>query len=54
VGRDRVHPLLAGLVAVALAVIAMTGRFAWPYSRTDEISRWHTWLVAHWSWLGRW
>jgi hypothetical protein len=40
--------------AVVLAVLAMTGSFSWPNSGTDEIARWHSWLVAHWSWLGRW
>jgi hypothetical protein len=46
--------VLCGLAAVALVVLAMTGDFSWPNSKTDQISRWHTWLVAHWSWLGRW
>ncbi len=45
---------LIALAAVLLAVLAMTGRYPWLNSRTDEISRWHTWLVHHWAWLGRW
>lgn len=45
---------LLALAAVLLAVIAMTRRYPWLDSRTDEISRWHTWLVGHWTWLGRW
>lgn len=46
--------LVCGLAAVGLAVAAMSGRFSWPNSRTDEIAHWRAWLVAHWSWLGRW
>jgi hypothetical protein len=46
--------MLCGLAAVVLAVLALTGDFSWPDSKVNEISRWHTWLVAHWSWLGRW
>src|SRR5262249_20702826 len=46
--------LLAGLAAVVLALLAMTGDFSWPNSRVDDGSRLHHWLVAHWSWLGRW
>ncbi len=46
--------LLAGVAAVVLAVLAMTGRFGWLNSRTDEIAPWHGGLVAHWSWLGHW
>ncbi len=42
------------LVAVAQAVTAISGRYSWPNSRTDEISRWHTWLVGQWTWLARW
>jgi hypothetical protein len=45
---------LFGLAAVVLAVLAMTGTFSWPNSSTDQVSRWHTWLVAHWAWLGHW
>ncbi len=46
--------LLFGAAAVVLAVLAMTGSFSWLNSSTNEITRWHNWLVAHWSWLGRW
>jgi hypothetical protein len=46
--------VIFGGAAVVLAVLAMTGSFSWPNSSTNEITRWHTWLVAHWSWLGRW
>ncbi len=46
--------LILGLAAAALALAAMSGRFSWPNSKTDEVAHWHAWLVAHWSWLGRW
>lgn len=46
--------VLFGLAAIVLAVVAMTGAFSWPNSSTDQISHWHTWLVAHWAWLGHW
>jgi hypothetical protein len=49
-----VFGLLIGLAAVGLAMAAMSGRFGWPNSRTDEVAHWRSWLVAHWSWLGRW
>ena len=32
--------LVCGLAAVWLAVAAMSGRFSWPNSRTDEITQW--------------
>lgn len=46
--------MFIAVAAVALALLAMSRRYAWPNSRTDEIARWHAWLVAHWTWLGRW
>lgn len=46
--------VVIGLVAVVLAVLAMTGNFTWPNSRTNQIQVWHDWLVAHWSTLNRW
>jgi hypothetical protein len=46
--------LILGLVGIGLAIAALSGRFSWPNSRTDEVAHWHAWLVAHWSWLGRW
>lgn len=45
---------ILALVAIGLAVLAMSGRYPWPNSRVDEVSRWHTWLVDRWAWLGRW
>lgn len=46
--------ILFGLAAAALAGLAMTGDFTWPNSKTNYVSEWHDWLVAHWSWLSRW
>jgi hypothetical protein len=46
--------LAAGLAAIALALAAITGHLSWLHSHTDEISRWHGWLVAHWSRIGGW
>lgn len=46
--------LLAGLAAVVLAVVAMTGDYTWPNSETNEVTRAHDWLVDRWSWLDRW
>lgn len=46
--------LIISLAAIVIAVLAMTKQFSWPNSGVDEVSRWHDWLVAHWSWLGRW
>jgi hypothetical protein len=46
--------LLAALGAAWLAVAALTGNVSWLDSHTDTVSRWHGWLVDHWSWLGRW
>lgn len=45
---------ILSLVAIALAVLAMSGRYSWPNSNVDEVSRWHRWLVERWAWLGRW
>jgi hypothetical protein len=46
--------IVIALAAVVLAVLAMSGRYSWPNSRTDEVTTVHTWLVAHWALLGRW
>jgi len=46
--------IVVALAAAVLAVLAMTGAFAWPKSSTDQVASWHTWLVAHWSWLRHW
>jgi hypothetical protein len=46
--------LLLGLAAAAVALAALSGHFTWPNSKTDEVSRLHNFLVAHWSWLNRW
>lgn len=46
--------IMFGLAAVILAALAVTGVFAWPDSSTDQVGRWHDWLVGHWAWLGRW
>jgi len=46
--------IVIALVGVVIAVVAMTGQFTWPNSRTDQIQVWHDWLVAHWSTLDRW
>ena len=41
-----------GVVAVALAVVAATGRLSWLNSGTNEITTWHAWLAGHWARLG--
>jgi hypothetical protein len=46
--------LLAALGAAWLAVAALNGHLSWLDGHTDTVARWHDWLVAHWSWLGRW
>lgn len=46
--------MLIGAGAMALAVLALSARYRWPNSHTDEVHVWHTWLVAHWAWLRRW
>lgn len=46
--------VFAGLAAVVLAVLAMTGDFVWPDSKVNEVTRAHDWLVDQWSWLDRW
>ncbi len=46
--------LVVGVAAAVLAILAMTGKFSWPNSRTNEVQVWHDWLVAHWSTLKRW
>jgi len=46
--------LLAALGAAWLAVAALNGHLSWLDGHTDSVARWHNWLVAHWSWLGRW
>jgi hypothetical protein len=45
--------LAVGLGAVALAVLAMTGNYTWPNSKTDQARVWHDWFVNQWSWLRR-
>lgn len=45
---------LIGLGSAALAVLAMTGRYSWLDSATDQVAAVHAWLVDQWSWLGRW
>lgn len=46
--------LFTAVIAMAVAVLAMTGLFSWPNSGVDEVSRWHTWLGTHLPWLRRW
>jgi hypothetical protein len=46
--------LLAGLAAAGLGWAAITGRLTWLSSHTDEVSRWHDWLVTYLPWLDRW
>jgi hypothetical protein len=46
--------VLAGIAAAGLGWAAMTGHLSWLSSRTDEVARWHTWLVAHFPWLDHW
>jgi hypothetical protein len=46
--------IVIALAAVVVAVLAMSGRYSWPNSRTDEVTTVHTWLVAHWALLSRW
>ena len=43
--------VLLGLAAIVLSALAMTGRYAWPNSDTDEVARVHQWLVDWWPWL---
>jgi hypothetical protein len=45
--------VLVGLAAIVLSALAMTGRYAWPNSNTDEVARLHQWLVDRWPWLDR-
>ena len=45
--------ILVGLAAIVLSALAMTGRYAWPNSNTDEVARLHQWLVEQWPWLER-
>lgn len=46
--------LITSVLAVVLAVLAMSGESAWPNSGTDEIAQLHGWLNAHLPWLERW
>jgi hypothetical protein len=46
--------MFIAITAVALAVLALSGRYSWPNSRTNEITAAHAWLVGHWARLGRW
>lgn len=46
--------IVVGVAAAVLAILAMTGKFSWPNSRTNQVQVWHDWLVAHWSTLRRW
>jgi|tagenome__1003787_1003787.scaffolds.fasta_scaffold20078625_2 hypothetical protein len=46
--------MLIGATAMALAVLALSGRYQWPNSHSDQIHVWHAWLVTHWSTLRRW
>ncbi len=46
--------LLVAILAGGLALLAMTGRYAWLNAHTDRVHTWHTWLVAHVRWLRRW
>jgi len=41
-----------GVAAVALAVLATTGRLSWLNSGTNEITTWHAWLAGQWARLG--
>jgi hypothetical protein len=45
--------LLFGVGALALAMLVSAGEVRWLAAGTDEVARWHTWLVAHWPWLHR-
>lgn len=45
--------LLFGVGALALAMLVSAGEVGWLGAGTDEIARWHAWLVAHWPWLNR-
>lgn len=40
--------ILIAAAATALAVLALSGRYRWPNSTTDQIHVWHAWLAAHW------
>jgi hypothetical protein len=46
--------MLIGAAAMALAVLALSARYQWPNSHSDQIRVWHAWLVRHWSALRRW
>ena len=48
---NAVVGLLLGLAAVAVGVLAMTGRMSWVDPATDNVARLHDWLGAHASWL---
>ena len=43
--------IMCGLVAIVLAVAALTGGLSWLSSSSDEIGRVHAWLVEFWAWL---
>ena len=40
-----------GLAAIVIGAFAVTRHYTWPNSTVDEITRWHSWLVARWPWL---
>lgn len=46
--------LLAAVTAGVIAVLAISGEFAWPNSGTNEVDRVHDWMNERWSWLERW
>jgi hypothetical protein len=46
--------VLFGLVAIVLAVLAMTGSVGWLTKSSDEIATVHNWLNDHMHWLRRW
>jgi hypothetical protein len=38
---------LIAVVAVVLAAVAISGRYSWLTSDTNEVARWHAWLTGH-------
>jgi hypothetical protein len=46
--------VLFGLVAIVLAVLAMTGSVGWLTKSSDEVATVHNWLNDHMHWLRRW
>ena len=46
--------LIASLGAILLGVLAIGGELSWLDSKTDEVSRLHSWLLTQLPWLKNW